>query len=265
MKVLPLNAGNPSPMTGAGNWTYLVGGPAPILIDAGVGLLDHLSAIAAAAPNGPRDVLVTHAHPDHASGAPAIADRWPTAHIAKYPWPERDAQYAVEWRPLLDGDRIDAGDTVLEVVHTPGHAPDHVAVWDAESRTLFTGDLVVLGSTVVIPASGGGDLLDYLESLRKILALAPTRLLPAHGAPIEDPAAIVHQYLEHRLQRERQVLSALEAGRGTIDAMVEEIYRGLLPALVPMAKKSVLAHLLKLEREGRAARANDRWRLVGPA
>lgn len=261
MKVLPLNAGNPSPMTGAGNWTYLVSGPEPILIDAGAGLPGHLSAIAAVAPNGPRDVLVTHAHPDHASGAPAIAGRWPTARIAKYPWPERDAQYAVAWRPLSNGDRIDAGDTVLEVVHTPGHAPDHVAVWDAESRTLFTGDLVVLGSTVVIPASGGGDLLDYLESLRTILALAPARLLPAHGAPIEDPTAIVHQYLEHRLQREGQVLSALDAGRDTIDAMVEEIYRGLLAALVPMAKESVLAHLLKLEREGRVEHAADVWRL----
>jgi glyoxylase-like metal-dependent hydrolase (beta-lactamase superfamily II) len=261
LKVLPLNAGNPSPMTGAGNWTYLVDGPDPILIDAGVGRPEHLSAIAAAAPRGPRDVLITHVHPDHASGAPAIAARWPAARVAKFPWPERDGQYAVRWRPLSDGDRIDAHDTALEVIHTPGHAPDHVAVWDAESRTLFTGDLVVLGSTVVIPASGGGDLLNYLASLHKILTLAPVRLLPAHGAPIEDPPAIVHEYLEHRRQRELQVLSALDAGLDTIDAMVEAIYRGLLPALVPMAKESVLAHLQKLEREGRVEHANDVWRL----
>lgn len=263
--MLPLQAGNPSPMTGAGNWTYLVDGPEPMLIDAGVGAPDHLSAIAGAAPDGPRDVLVTHAHPDHASGAPAIAARWPAARIAKYPWPQRDAPYAVTWRALSNGDRIDTGDTVLEAIHTPGHAPDHVAVWSAESRTLFTGDLVVLGSTVVIPASGGGDLSDYLESLRRILALSPARLLPAHGAPIEDPPAIVHQYLEHRRRRELQVLAALDAGRETIDAIVDEIYRDLLPALVPMAKESVLAHLLKLAREDRAARVNERWRLVGPA
>ncbi len=260
--MLSLNAGNPSPMTGAGNWTYLVDGPQPILIDAGVGRPDHLSAIAAAAPDGPHQVLVTHAHPDHASGAEAIAERWPGARLEKYPWPERDARYDVSWVLLRDGDRADTGDLTLQVVHTPGHAPDHIALWNAESRTVFTGDLIVLGSTVVIPASGGGDLRDYLASLQKILALAPARVLPAHGDPIEDPSTIIHQYLAHRQQREQQVLTALDEGRETIDAMVEAIYRGLSTALVPMARESVLAHLLKLEHERRVARLDDRWRLV---
>lgn len=262
MKVLPLHAGNPSPMTGAGNWTYLVDGSRPVLIDAGVGVLDHLSAIAHVTPDGPHQVLVTHAHPDHAAGAKAIVTRWPRARLAKYPWPERDARYDVSWVSLAHGDRIETGDAAVEVIHTPGHAPDHVALWDAESRTGFTGDLLVLGGTVVIPASGGGDLLDYLESLRRVLALAPSRLLPAHGDPIEDPSALITQYLDHRQQREQQVLSALDQGHETIDAMVEQIYRGLSAALVPMARESVLAHLVKLERERRAARLNDRWRLV---
>ena len=180
--------------------------------------------------------------------------------MSKFPWPERDSTYRVAWQPLTDGDRIDAGDTELEVIHTPGHAPDHVAVWDAASRTLFTGDLVVFGSTVVIPASAGGDLLDYLQSLRRVLALAPARLLPAHGPAIDDPPALINQYLEHRQQRELQVLAALDEGRHTIDAMVEQIYRGLLPALVPMARESVLAHLMKLEREHRVVRLDDGWR-----
>lgn len=262
MKVLPLHAGNPSPMTGAGNWTYLVGEEDPILIDAGVGVPDHLAAIAAAAPSGPRDVVVTHAHPDHASGAGAIAGRWPEARLRKYPWPERDASYPVAWNVLADGDAIAVDGGQLSVVHTPGHAPDHVALWHPESGTIFTGDLLVLGSTVVIPASGGGDLLDYLHSLRRLLALEPKRLLPAHGPPIDDPPALIHQYLDHRQQREEQVLAALDDGRHTIDAMVGVIYRGLVPALVPMAKESVLAHLRKLEREGKVVAEGDSWRLV---
>lgn len=265
MKVVPLHAGNPSPMTGAGNWTYLVDGPRPLLIDAGVGVPAHLQAIANAAPEGPREVIVTHAHPDHASGAVAIGERWPATRFAKISWPERDARYPVAWQPVADGERLDTGDGELEIIHTPGHAPDHIALWDASSRTLFTGDLVVLGSTVVIPASGGGDLLDYLTSLRKILALEPARLLPAHGVPIDDPVAIVQQYLEHRRQRESQVLGALDAGRETIEAMVDDIYRGLQPPLVPMARESVLAHLRKLEREGRVTRSSDRWMPVDRA
>lgn len=263
MKVLPLHAANPSPMTGAGNWTYLVGERAPVLIDAGAGRPDHLQALAGAVPDGPHQVLVTHAHVDHASGAVALAKRWPGMPMAKYPWPERDAKYPVSWRPLADGDQIDIGDGELEIVHTPGHAPDHVAIWDASCRTLFSGDLVVLGSSVVIPASGGGDLLDYLASLRKVLALAPARLLPAHGPAIDEPPAVIHQYLEHRKKREEQVLAALDEGRATIEAMVEQIYRELAPPLVPMARESVLAHLRKLEREGRVERSGRAWRL-GP-
>lgn len=249
-------------MTGAGNWTYLLGETRPVLIDAGVGHAAHLAALADARPAGPREVLVTHAHPDHASGARTLAGRWPGTRLAKMPWPERDHLYGGPWRPLQDGEQIDVDGDRLEVVHTPGHAPDHVAFWHPDSRTLFSGDLLVLGSTVVIPASAGGDLLDYLASLRRVLALAPHRVLPAHGPPIDDPPKIVQQYLEHREQREAQVLMGLDAGSRTIDAMVAGIYRGLQPALLPMAKESVLAHLIKLERESRVVRTGDGWRLA---
>jgi len=247
-------------MTGAGNWTYLIDDT--LLIDAGVGRDEHLAALAEAAPGGPREVVVTHAHPDHASGAPALAARWPAARFLKHPWPARDARYPAAWAALADGDRLDAGETRLEVLHTPGHAPDHVALWHPESRTIFAGDLVVQGSTVVIPASAGGDLADYLASLRRILALAPARLLPAHGPAIDDPAAVIEQYLAHRQQREQQVLEALDAGRGTIEAIVQQLYPSLAAVLVPMARESVLAHLKKLEREGRAARSGDEWELA---
>ena len=154
-----------------------------------------------------------------------------------------------------------AGDEQLEVIHTPGHAPDHVALWHAASRTLLSGDLVVPSTTVVILASHGGSLAQYLQSLRRVLELNPVRLLPAHGAAIDNPARIINQYIAHRQQREEQVIAALAAGVRTVPAIVGRIYVGLGEPLVPMARESVLAHLRKLEDEGRAAHAGDDWSL----
>jgi glyoxylase-like metal-dependent hydrolase (beta-lactamase superfamily II) len=157
---------------------------------------------------------------------------------------------------------IAAGDGELEVVHTPGHAPDHVVLWDAATRTLFSGDLVTLGTTVVIPASMEGSLSAYLHSLERVLALQPLRLMPAHGSPIEDPSTILRQYIDHRHERERQVIAALRAGDRTADALVARIYVGLKPALVPMARDSVMAHLRKLEDDSAARREGDEWTLT---
>lgn len=255
-----LHAGNPGPFTGEGNWTYFIPGDRPILIDAGVGVPSHLDAIAAASPAGPADVLVTHAHDDHAAGAPAVRARWPLARFSKFPWPERDRD--VPWQPLDDGATVMTGRGPLAVLHTPGHSPDHIALWHAESRTLFVGDLLVLGSTVFIPASAGGNLADYLRSLDRLRGLSPLRAWPAHGPVIEDPVALITQYLDHRRQREAQVMMALEEGLATVDAITERIYTTLAPALAPMARESVLAHLVKLEGEGTVRRCGAHWAIV---
>jgi glyoxylase-like metal-dependent hydrolase (beta-lactamase superfamily II) len=263
-----LHAANPGPMTGDGNWTYLIGDRQPVLIDAGVGDASHLDAIAAAAPNGPSLVLVTHAHSDHVTGAPAIQARWPSARFMKYPWPSRTGHResgidsAIDWTWLEDGSIVDTDDGPLTVLHTPGHAPDHVTLWHADSRTLFVGDMLVHGSTVMIPASHGGSLAEYLRSLDRMLRLNPARALPAHGPVIDDPAAVIHKYIEHRAQREGQVLGALAAGGATVDAITAKIYPALTAALVPMARESVLAHLQKLEDERRVIRDSDQWLLI---
>lgn len=257
--IVPLHAANPGPWTGAGNWTYFLPGRHPVLIDAGTGQAAHLEALAAERAAGPGRVLVTHAHSDHIAGAAAIAARWPETRFAKHPLPDRDAKYAVRWTSIGDGDVVDAGDGELQAILTPGHAPDHLAFWHAASRTLFCGDLVVAGSTVVIPATSGGSLTQYLASLERIRALAPARLLPAHGDPIEDPDAAIQRYLEHRHMREREVLAALAAGRRTVDGIVETIYVGLPASRVSMACESVLAHLRKLEDEGRVRREGQEW------
>lgn len=257
MTPIALHASNPGPYTGAGNWTYLIDGDVPVLIDAGVGDAAHLDAIDAAAGDRALHLVVTHAHSDHISGAPSIVARRPGTRLSKMHWPERDRGLA--WRPLAEGDVITTGQGNLEVMHTPGHAPDHVCLWHAGSRTVFVGDMLARGTTVMIPASHGGSLIEYLQSLDRLLALNAARALPAHGPAIEDPAALIRHYIEHRAHRESQVLDALQAGAATIDAMLARIYPGLQPALEPMARESLLAHLVKLESEERAARHDAGW------
>jgi hydroxyacylglutathione hydrolase len=260
-----IEANNPGPMTGRGNNTYLIIGSAgtAALVDAGVGEPRHLAEIAREL-DGRRarldDVLVTHAHADHATGAPSLAAAHAHARFLKFPWPDEDDRYGVRWEPLGDGDRLHVGGEEIIVLHTPGHSPDHLAFWHQSSATVFTGDLVARGSSVMIESTRGGDLRQYLASLERILSLEPRQLLPAHGDAITDPAPLLIQYLAHRRAREKQVLEALAARRDSVQAIADYIYDGLAPALRPAAEENVRAHLRKLEAEGRAFETNDRWK-----
>jgi glyoxylase-like metal-dependent hydrolase (beta-lactamase superfamily II) len=259
--LVELDAGNPGPLTGTGNHTWLLTGAVPTLVDAGVGTPAHLDAIAAALDTVGQtlqQVVVTHAHPDHASGSTAVAARWPRAAFMKWPWPEADGRYPVAWTPLGDGQIVTAGDLDLEVLHTPGHAPDHVCLWHAGSRTLFGADLLIEGSTVVVPGTRGGDLIAYLESLARVAALQPRQVLPAHGPVIDDPVGLIERYSAHRAVREREVLAAIARGADSVDAIVTAVYPTIAGPLRMVAVETVYAHVNKLRAERRIFDENDR-------
>jgi glyoxylase-like metal-dependent hydrolase (beta-lactamase superfamily II) len=268
---IAIHAFNPGPFTGTGNWTWLIRGRVTTLIDAGTGDPQHLEALARALDGDAlRQVLVTHGHVDHASGATALAEKFPGVRFLKMPWTERDPRWPVAWEPLEDGSTVDAGNDSLIAVHTPGHAPDHLCFWHPHSRTMFCGDLATKGTTVYIPPNLQGDLIAYLASLERVLALQPARLMPAHGPVMDDPESVLRGYIEHRREREQQIVDLLREGASDPDAIVARLYRGLKDTLVPMARESVLAHLLKLEREGHASRtrgagrAEDAWHIIDP-
>jgi glyoxylase-like metal-dependent hydrolase (beta-lactamase superfamily II) len=262
---ISIPAHNPGPMTGSGNNTYLLTGDrgSAALIDAGVGEPEHLAQLDRVLRERRARldrVLVTHGHPDHAGGAARLAIAYPNTTFAKRPWPDQDGNYPVSWEALTEGQAVIAGDETLVALHTPGHSPDHLAFWHEASRTVFTGDLVVLGSSVMIHWSRGGDLTQYLASLERLLALEPAQLLPAHGAIVADPRSLLISYIEHRRMRERQVLEALRDGHSDVQGIAESIYDGLAPALMPAARENVRAHLEKLKADGIARDDDGRWR-----
>jgi endoribonuclease LACTB2 len=237
MNTVLMPAGNPSEWTGpTGNNTWLIVGREPALVDAGVGLPEHVDAVARALDGAAlARVFVTHWHPDHVKGLPALKDRWPRLTVVE-----------------SAGASVPAGDGALEIIPTPGHSPDHLCFYDRESGDLYCGDLARRGGTIVIPASKGGDLRAYLASLRRVRDLNPRRLLPGHGPIIEDPASLIDEYITHREQREQQILKAILDGARTVPEIVRRVYPALPASLSDAAAESVRAHLVKLRDEGRA-------------
>lgn len=259
---------NPGMMTGPGTNTYLVGRRDPILIDTGAGVPEYLPLLegylAERRWRQPSRVLLTHRHRDHLGGVEQVRGRFRGLRVSKMR--HRDAALPEPIDDLRDGQTVHGDGVTLVPVYTPGHASDHLCYYLVEEKALFTGDVVLGGSTTVIPADDG-DLLDYMDSLRRLLALDLRRIYPAHGPVIEDGPAKLREYIDHRLMRERQIVASLAAGVETIPAMVERIYVDVAPALHPAAAQSVASHLKKLAREGRVRETVERdgasrWELV---
>jgi glyoxylase-like metal-dependent hydrolase (beta-lactamase superfamily II) len=237
-------APNPSKMTGAGTNTYLVGIDEIAVIDPGPEDESHLDAVTGCGGDRIRWIVCTHTHRDHSPGAAALREATGAEVLA---WGNRDG-LKVD-RRLRQGDRIEATEFRLTAHHTPGHASNHLCYLLEEERTLFSGDHVMEGSTVVI-SPPDGDMAAYLESLERIRKLRLKAIAPGHGHVIDDPRTVLQWYVEHRLEREQQVLSAVqEAGTTKIADLVAGIYPDLDEELVPVARRTVHAHLLKLAHE----------------
>jgi glyoxylase-like metal-dependent hydrolase (beta-lactamase superfamily II) len=244
-------APNPGPFTLDGTNTWVVGRSTCVVIDPGPDGADHLDDVVRTAGTVAAIVL-THRHPDHAPGAGPLARRTGAPVLAFDPAPGE--------RRMTDGEQIRGGGVVLRAVHTPGHTPDHVALFDEDSGLLFTGDAVLgRGTSVIDPPDG--DLVAYLGSLRRMLDMEPRALCPGHGPVVWDARAKLAEYLGHRADRERQIVLALAAGPATPEELVPGIYADTAVTLHPVAARSVLAHLLALERSGAAVRDGDRFAL----
>jgi len=234
-----LVADNPSVMTGPGTNTYFVGQDRLFIIDPGPADNHHLDNIVAATKTLQAQVeaiIPTHPHSDHDGGADRLARR-----LGVPVW--RFGQ------PLQAETPLELGEITLRVKHTPGHIHAHLCLWQPEQRLLFAGDLVAgQGTILIIPPDG--DMAAYLASLAAMQTLDPAAILPGHGPTIEEPQALLQEYIDHRLMREAQVLSYLAQGYTTARQIAVQIYADR-PEVLGIATLQTEAHLQKLRQEGR--------------
>ena len=251
-------APNTSILTGPGTNTIIVDGTdarstGAMVIDPADDSPEHLNAIIEAGKlrGGMRRILLTHGHLDHIGGAELLRQQLgiPICAYSRSAIPFIDEE-------IPDNTPFAAGEDILRALYTPGHRCDHLSFFLEKQHIVFAGDLVASTSTVVIPTPPEGDLLDYMNSLKRLQSLHITEIVPGHGLVITNPQEKLSEFISHRIERERQLLWLLESYPQGIDisTVVHHIYADIDARLHTLAAQSVEAHLLKLEREGRVYR-----------
>mgnify|MGYP001544728063 FL=1 len=265
-------AHNPGPFTFKGTGVYIVGKTDVAVIDPGPIMPEQLDALKRAL-DGKRvtHILVTHTHNDHSPAAQPLKE-WTGAKTYAYgPHGSGKAEDGVKVEEggdmaflpdvrVKDGDVIKGNGFTFECVYTPGHTSNHMCFALREEKALFTGDHIMGWSTTVVTPPDG-DMAQYMASVRKLLARDDEILYPTHGAPVTDPKPFLEAYLDHRLDRERQILACIKEGVATIPEMVARMYVDVDKRLHPAASRSVLAHLIQLTNEGRVTLNDGRYTL----
>lgn len=237
-EIVGIRAANPGPFTLSGTNSWIVGRDPAWLVDPGPALDEHLAALTEEIERrgGLGGIVLTHDHADHAEAVPAIRERFAGAPLAA-------ARGDVDVR-LADAGRVGP----FEAVATPGHAPDHLAY--VVGDVALTGD-AVLGEGSVFIAPDPGALASYLDGLAKLRRRELSAIGPGHGPPVADPAAKLDEYIAHRLDRERRVVAALDAGKRSVDELLDDVWDDAPPQLRMAATVTLAAHLDKLADEGR--------------
>ncbi|MEQ1881294.1 MAG: MBL fold metallo-hydrolase [Burkholderiales bacterium] len=264
-RVRRVTAPNPGMMTGPGTNTYLVGDASTgvAVIDPGPADAGHVARIVEAAAGPIRWILCTHTHMDHSPGAAQLKERTQAATYGMLALHKaaQDPSFVPD-HAIVEGERLAIAGATLRVLHTPGHASNQVCYLLEEERMLFTGDHIMQGSTVVINPPDG-DMSAYFASLERLYREDLEWLAPGHGFLMARPHEMVERLIVHRRTRENKVVNALRsAGRGNVETLVTTVYDDTPERLHAMAMRSLLAHLQKLELDGRAKRDLGMWQFV---
>ena len=254
-----ITAGNASVFTGPGTNTYLVGMDEVTVVDPGPALDSHIEAIVGASGTI-KQIVVTHTHPDHSPGVKLLQEAIdvPAYGLITETTKDQDKTFHPK-KFLLDGDLLEEEEFTLEVIHTPGHASNHLCYLVKEEGLIITGDHIMNGSTVVI-SPPDGNMKHYIESLEKLKNYDLKSIAPGHGEVMKEPQLVAEWIIKHRLEREEKVADALrKAGKGSSDSLVEAVYNDVDPSLFPIAKWSLQAHLLKLADDGKAIQEGENF------
>lgn len=259
-----LVAPNPGPMTGPGTNSYLIGHDSIAILDPGPALTPHIDQLIAAADGKAAVVVCTHTHPDHSPAAAIIARELaiPMAGAVTADDQHQDLTFVPD--QVLRHDQLLTGtDWSLRAIHTPGHVDNHYCFLLEQEGLVFAGDHIMNGSTVVI-IPPGGNMKDYIDSLRRLLDYPVSAIAPGHGEVIPDCRAEVEKLIRHRLLREAKVVGALQRmDAASLAELVPAVYDDVPPSLHPWAQLSLHAHLLKLEQERRVSvDGGDVWKLL---
>jgi len=264
VKVHRLLAPNAGPMTGPGTNTYVIGDKELALVDPGPLEQSHIDNILNAIRNRQlKWVLVTHTHGDHSPAASPIAEET-GAELVGLPAPEgmhQDRSFSPA-RIYTHGERLSCSEFSIELIHTPGHVSNHFCYLLVDEKLLFTGDHILQGTTsVILPPDG--DMADYMASLNDLRQRRFDFLAPGHGDIMTDPGAAIDHLIAHRNKREDKIVAAMASnGLMDLERMTLKVYDDVAPHLLPWARRTLEAHLIKLKKESRATETGQGWKLL---